>query len=222
MKLFGLLVLTMMLASCSSGVSPSSVGPTVEQAAADARRLSLPGIELDYPASWTVNQSQWMSTGFGSTSAIIGTLPWGPCEERDLNCHFEQRLEPGQISVEIGQLTLSTDDICSRGEMRPDLEGRGPDDPLATGSLARIDGRPTLVIDYDVRQADYYRSDEWRSWVIAVPGSTRRAFTIFAKYRAPGVDTMRGELDAVIASIRLIPATEPETTPDDCGPPFPP
>ncbi len=196
--------------------------PTVTPPVNGTRHLRLDGIELDYPASWTANDQGWPSTGFGWTVAVIGTLPWGPCARHDLNCHYQQRLQPGQISVDIGQLFLSREDICQLGRTRSDLEGRGPENPIATGSLARVDGRPALRTDYDVRQADYYRSDEWRSWVIAVPGSVDRAFTIHAKYRGPGVARMRRELDELIASIRLSPASEPEPGPDDCGPPFPP
>jgi hypothetical protein len=186
--------------------------------------LSVRGLELDYPADWSVNDEGWQTTGFGEPLAIIGTLPWGPCALSDINCHYELRLDPGQITVEIGTLFLVADgNICDLGRTRSDLVGRGPSDPPATGSLTRVDGRPTVRTDYAVGQTDYYHSDEWRDWLIAAPGSTRDGYTINAMYRGPGLDTLRSELDQLIASVRVGPSSAGNPTqPTDCGPPFPP
>ena len=172
------------LAACSSMPSQSPTptpspslfpAPTVSQpvdTVTTTHHLSVSGLELDYPADWSVNDQGWPTTGFGEDLAIIGTLPWGPCAASDLNCHYQQQLDPGQITVEIGTLSLVADgNICDLGRTRSDLVGRGPSDPPATGSLTRVDGRPTVRTDYAVGQTDYYRSDEWRDWLIAAPGS---------------------------------------------------
>ena len=55
-----------------------------------------------------------------------------------------------------------------------------------------------------------------------MPGSLERASTIEARYRGPGIERMRSQLDALIESIRFGPPPEEEEAPDDCGPPFAP
>lgn len=216
--------LVVLVAGLTIAACDSTTLPTDSPSAATTHHLALDGIELDYPADWTVHDRLPASTGFGQVMAIIGTLPWGPCAPVDINCHYEQRLEPGQISVQVGRLALvGEEDICELGASRSDLDGRGPDDAPAAGSLTRIDGRPAIRTDYDVRQADYYHSDEWRHWTIAAPGSRRDAYTIQAMYRGPGIEEMRVELDQLIATIRLGEGTSGNPTQlVDCGPPFPP
>lgn len=199
--------------------TPSQPGDSVTA----THHLSLGSLQLDYPSDWAVNDQLPLTAGFGQTLAIVGTLPWGPCATSDINCHFELRLEPGQITVEIGLQTLVTDgDICELGRTRSDLAARGPSDPPATGSLTRVDGRPAVRTDYAVGQADYYHSDEWRDWLIAAPGTTTAGYTISAMYRGPGLETLRAELDQLIASVRLGSSTAGDPTqPTDCGSPFP-
>lgn len=180
------------------------------------------GVTLTYPAGWMVNQAIPRSSGLGSTFAIIGTQPWGPCLPFDIDCHDELRLEPSQISVELGSGVSGGGSVCEIAASRSDLAGRGPSDPPATGHLIRVDGRPTLETDYGVGQADYYLSDAWRTWVIAAPGSTSLIYRVEAKYRGPGDDTFVGQLDDLVASIRFVgPQTSTDGGPADCGAPFP-
>lgn len=231
-------LVALLLAACSPTPSPSpnvttgpllsppptpTLSPTASQTASSiTRHLSVSGIELDYPSDWSVMDQGWPTTGMGQTLAIIGTLPWGSCAPSDLNCHYQLRLDPGQITVEIGTLLLVADNICDLGRTRSDLVGRGPSDPPATGSLTRVDGRPAVRTDYAVGQADYYHSDEWRDWLIAAPGTTTTGYTINAMYRGPDLETLRAELDQLVASVRLGPSTAGNPTqPADCGSPFP-
>jgi hypothetical protein len=228
------LLMALVVSACSAGPlrslpptqqsSEFATAPPSQEAdsAAATQHLSVAALEFDYPAGWSVNDQLPASTGFGQTLAIIGTLPWGPCAPSDINCHYQQRLEAGQITVEVGTLVVADGDICQLGRTRSDLAGRGPSDPTATGSLTRVDGRPTVRTDYVVDQADYYHSDEWRTWLIAAPGSTRDGYTIHGMYRGPGVEMMRSQLDQLIASVRLGPSTAGDPTqPTDCGAPFP-
>ena len=189
--------------------------------ASGTRAFNSNGVTLSYPAGWLVNQALPASSGLGSTFAIIGTQPWGPCLPLDLNCHLEQRLEPSQISVSLGLGILGGDTVCDIARDRHDLADRGPGDPPATGHLLRVDGRPTLQTDYAVNGLDYYRSDEWRHWVIAAPGSTQSVYRIEAMDRGPGTDRFRAQLDALVASIRFTLPPEAGDGPADCGSPFP-
>ena len=186
------------------------------------RSFSDNGISLSYPAGWNVYDWGWLSTGFGSTFAIIGTQAWGACLPVDLTCHYQLRLEPSQISVEFSSGQVPGPSVCELGVARSDLAGRGPNDPPAVGRLMRVDGRPTLQTDYAVNQTDYYISDAWRSWVIAAPGSIAWAYRIEARYRGPGDAEFRRQLDAMIASVKFGGAAhQTDGEPGDCGAPFP-
>jgi hypothetical protein len=175
------------------------------------------GISLSYPAGWIVNDQGWATSGLGSTFAFLGTQPWGACLPSDINCHYQLRLEPSQISVALARGLGPSPTICEVGANRSDLAGRGPSDPPATGHLLRVDGRPTLQTDYTVNQTDYYHSDEWRTWVIAAPGTTAEVYRVDAMYRGPGNEAFRQQLDALIASIKFTDSGGPA----DCGAPFP-
>jgi hypothetical protein len=186
------------------------------------RTFAANGVTLTYPAGWMVNQVIPPSSGLGSTFAIIGTQPWGLCLPLDINCHDDLRLDPSQISVELGSGVSGGGSVCEIAATRSDLAGRGPSDPPATGHLLRVDGRPTLETDYTVGQADYYLSDAWRTWVIAAPGSTTLIYRVDAKYRGPGDDAFFRQLDDLVASIRFVePQTSTDGGPADCGAPFP-
>lgn len=188
---------------------------------AGTRTLNRAAISLEYPAGWIVHDTIGGSSGLGQTIAILGTQPWGLCLPFDVNCHFEMRLEPSQISVSLGWGIVGGDTVCGIALDRHDLAGRGPGDPPAIGHLLRVDGRPTLQTDYAVDQTDYYHSDEWRTWVIAAPGSTQSVYRIEARYRGPRVDRFRAQLDDLVASIRFVGAPEAGGGPTDCGAPFP-
>jgi hypothetical protein len=185
------------------------------------RHVAEHSLELDIPFAWDVNTLIPPSTGFGSTFAVLGTQPWGPCLPFDINCHYQQRLGPSQISVELA-LGGVNEDFCEVGASRSDLAGRGAGDPVPTGRLMRIDGRPVIQTDYDVRRLDYYHSDEWRDWRIAAPGTTFYVYDISARYQGPDTLVFRSQLDAMIASITITP--DPQLGDDDqadCGAPFP-
>ena len=182
------------------------------------------GLDFDYPASWTIHDQLPASTGFGQTFAVIGTHAWpSSCGASDINCYYEATLEPGTIAVDIGVVYFpaTDDDLCVRGATGIDLQGRGPDDPVATRTLIRVDARPTLKTTYAVGGKDYYLSDEWLDWEIAAAGTVDEAYTIDAKVRGPGTDAMKAELDALIASIRLSRGPNTGQGPADCGAPFP-
>jgi hypothetical protein len=193
-----------------------------EPFAPGTRSMSANGITLSYPSGWIVHDQGWASTGLGSTFAILGTQPWGLCLPFDINCHEEAKLEPNQISVELGRGILGGESICDIGVDRHDLAGRGPGDPPATGHLVRVDGRPTLQTDYEVNRADYYLSDAWRVWIIAAPGSTTTIYRIDTKYRGPEIDRFHQQLDDLVASVRFTGGpVDGVGEPDDCGAPFP-
>ena len=189
--------------------------------ATGTKRYAANGIAFAYPAGWLVNEMLPASSGLGQTFALIGTQAWGLCLPLDSNCHDDQKLDASQISVKLTRGILGGTTICDRAVDRSDLAGRGPGDPPATGHLVRVDGRPTLQIDYAVNGTDYYRSDAWRTWVIAAPGSTQQVYWIEAMYRGPGDELFHQQLDDLVAGIRFDGAPPAGDGQTDCGAPFP-
>lgn len=205
------------IAPASLSLTNASIGTTT------TTHLSIHGLDLDYPSEWiAVTENFPVTTGFGQPLAVLGTVPWDGCASGDINCYYERKLDPDEISITVSDLFLPFNDLCELGKTRPDIAARGSDDPHATGSLLRIDGRPTVRTDYDVGQSDFYLSDEWRSWEIAEPGTIERAFVIDSRYRGPDLAALRAQLDKVVESVRLATISFGQATdPSDCGPPFP-
>jgi hypothetical protein len=182
------------------------------------------GFAFDYQADWAVHDQIPASTGFGQLLAVMGTLPWGPCAQSDINCHYEQRLGPGQIELQVSRVNLLSDDgICGYARERPDLAGRGPDDrQVLETRYFRIDGRPVVYTRYAAAADDYYLADGVRDWMIAPWDTTNDVFTLQAMFRGPGNDEMNATLDQLIASIQLESGFGPDYPPaTDCGDPFP-
>ena len=188
------------------------------------RHYSVSGISFDYPSTWAIHDRLPGTSGMGATWAILGTSSWDGCGDGDLQCFYDRPMAPATITVEIGEAIVASDeDICVRATTRPDLQGRGPTDAPATGSLTRVDGRPALRTDYAWHGIGFYEADEQRDWFIAAPGSTTMAYVVSAIYRGPGLDAFRADVDQLLASVRFsttdgIGGSDPNA---DCGAPFP-
>ena len=161
-----------------------------------------------------VHDQMPLELGGGQTIAVLGTLPWGPCDQTDLNCHLQQRLGPGEVDLTIA--SVAAYDICEFGT-RPLVAA----DPARTRVLIRIGGRPAIRFDASPAETDYYRSDLWRTWVIASPGTTSPV-VIDGKARAPAASAMASALDRVIANLQISPDPGADGGATDCGAPWPP
>lgn len=191
--------------------------------AAPTRTFHASGIEFEYPSGWSVHDRLPPSTGFGSSIAVLGTMPWGPCGPSDINCHYyEGRLGPGEIEVRVSSVFLGGSDFCPFASQRPDLAGLDPTITITRTEDLRIDGRPAIRTDYALNRPDYYLADEWRIWKIAFSDTVSRAYAIEASYRGSGNEASRQALDQLIASVHLDPPSGfGGERPADCGGPFP-
>ena len=179
------------------------------------------GLAFDYPSSWDIHYPG-PSTGMGQTFAILGTLPWGPCGATDVNCHFQERLDRGEIQVDVGITAGFGTDFCTWAAERPDLAGRTAADPPVSGNrYFRVDGRPAIETTFAVHGMDYYLSDEWRIYRFAAADGIGQTYVINASYRGPGLDGFHDALDRLIASIHLTPIQAVVPPVPDCGSPFP-
>jgi hypothetical protein len=172
----------------------------------DATRFDNNGISFSYPASWTVNDKLPATTGMGQTIALLGTQRWGACAAYDINCHYEQKLDPGAIEVRIERAVAVGGDggFCSYARYRPDLQGRVSTDPQVVETrLFRVLGHPVIYTAYAVNGTDYYLSDEWRQWTIGVSDAGNEVFGIDSRFRGPGVDALHAALDAMVQTVQI-------------------
>jgi DNA-binding CsgD family transcriptional regulator len=183
-------------------------------------RYERSGLSFEYPAAWTLHDRLPAETGFGQTLALIGTIPWGPCDDSDINCHYREHLGSGQVEVQLGVVSLFTMNICEWAKQRPDLAGRTDGPALAGIEYRRVQGRPAVRTDWVVNGSDYYGSDGWQEWMIASPDSLDVAYTISAKWHGPGDEAFLADLDHLVATLTL-PSTGAAGPPGDCGSPFP-
>ncbi|HEY4228065.1 MAG TPA: hypothetical protein VGM49_06985 [Candidatus Limnocylindrales bacterium] len=183
---------------------------------------SAQGISFDYPYGWTVHGDLGPSSGAGSIYAVLGTLPWGPCDAYDINCHFAERLDRREIEIQVGDGLLLSGDFCAYALDRSDLVPRTDGIRVSGIHYIRIDGRPAIETEYSLDTTDYYLSDGWRKWEIAPADTTAIRYTISAMWRGPGDDEFLAELDRLVASIKLGPTPYGQASSGDCGAPFPP
>lgn len=188
------------------------------------KRVTLPGLSFDMPFGWDVHTDIPPSTGMGQTMALIGTLPWGPCDAYDINCHYAQRLDRGEVEVEIDDDTMLDGDMCAYALNNPDAVPRTDGVQVTAIHYFRVDGRPAIETEYSLDNTgspNYYLADGQRKWDIAPADTTSERFTIFAQWRGPGDDAFLAQLDRLVASIKLTSSGSAGTQSSDCGAPFP-
>jgi hypothetical protein len=159
------------------------------------------GIGFDHPGAWPAHDAIASFTG-GSVLAVLGTVPIpARCGTAhvDINCYYEQRLPPGTISVVVGTGSFGGATL---------FDARTPDPHEIGRERVEVGGAPAVVHHY--HPGDFYGEDEAIGWEIAFPRSVLEAFVIQARLRGPGLAELRGELDRLIASVRL----------DGLGPPL--
>ncbi len=147
------------------------------------------GLSFQYPKEWKVYPSSMVGT-MGSVFAVMGTSDVGGCNGIlgiDPNCGFATPLGPGTLRVVVGTGAMPGFSIL-------DHEPPG-------GWQLFVDGLPAYVEETGPNSAD--ASDLSLSWTIARPGSLDNFYTLEAALRGPGVEEMRAQLNALVASIRF-------------------
>jgi hypothetical protein len=171
-----------------------------------AGRYERDGLSFVYPASWQQRDA-------GSV-VILGTLKIPPrcgLVLVDVNCYYEQRLEPGTISVVVS------------GNAGGRMSSGGPIVGVKPANAANTDlvigGMPALFSDYGgLGPDDYYSADEVFRWIITRPDDVGRGWSIEADLRGPGVAELRDQITAAVASVRIAgaePNGGPSPMPDE-------
>lgn len=171
----------------------------------DLRTLDAGEFAFDYPADWLAYDSTVAFSG-GSSIAVIGTQPvearCGTSAHVDVNCVYEQVLEPGAIRVFIGTGAYRGGTVLDR----PDIEN-------GTTTRLTIAGMPAIRDEFDRRPDSYYQEDLQVHWSIGRRATLSNVVRIEAMARDPGTADARAAFDAIIGSFRFADPTPPDPTP---------
>ena len=183
-----------------SGLVDFRDGPTP-----DLRTLDAGTFALDFPTEWIAYDAGAPFSG-GSSTAVLTTQPiearCGDESHVDINCVFEQRLEPGQLRIFVGTGAYRGNTILDRA----DIEN-------GTSTRLTLGGMPAILDEFDVTPDDYYLADQSAGWAIATPTSLGRVIRIEFRARDPEAVAARTAVDALVASFRFAPPPTP--LPDD-------
>jgi hypothetical protein len=157
---------------------------------------------FEYPADWLGYDTTVAFSG-GSSIAVLGTQPvesrCGDERHVDVNCVYEQPLEPGDIRVFVGTGAFRGGTVLDP----PDIEN-------GTTTRHTVAGMPAVLDEYDPQPDSFYREDLSLSWSIGRPGLLSNVIRIELRAREPVgrrprsvVAEVRAALDSLIASFRF-------------------
>ena len=176
----------------------------------DLRTLDAGEFAFDFPAEWLVYDAS--ATGSGVSSiAVLGTQAveprCGDARHVEINCVYEQPLEPGDIRVIVGTGGYRGGTVLDRA----DIEN-------GTTTRQTVAGMPAILDTFDVQPDSYYREDLSLAWSIGRPGLLSNVVTIEVRARGGEgwssiVTEARAATDAIIASFRFSGAQPDPTEP---------
>jgi hypothetical protein len=204
----GLLVAVAALALAGGVLSPRLPGTVGAAGAAGTSVWTAPesvpgaGITLSHPSGWTVSTVPWPVGVTGGTVTFLGTVPatvtmtpapntTGGAVRVDT---FATTLTPGAVVLRI----LVDDGTDSLGTFLAD-----PTSATAT----QVGGRPA-VMGPSV-PLGRTGAEESTTWVVSSGDAYGRRIVITAVLAGPGLDALRAQVDAVVASITLTPSATP-------------
>jgi hypothetical protein len=162
------------------------------------------GLAFDYPASWKASVSglnEHYGTildflGTGSGLATCAPITPGPSDQfiSGTECGTYITIGPGQVVVEL-----------SRGGGPGTFGPIDPADPTglaAGGRYVTVGGLPAISGGQNTSITD---ADLTLDWTLSVPGELNSRYDLRAEIKNPGVDQMRAQVEALVASIRYSP-----------------
>jgi hypothetical protein len=158
---------------------------------------------FSFPSAWSVGDARTVSSG-GSVIAVLGTTSMEPrcgIVHVDINCVYEQRLEPGEVRVIVGTGAYRGSTVLDR-----------PDSETGITTRPTVGGMPA-ILDDQTATAGYYLADLNLQWSIGRPQSLGSVVRIDVLARDPGAADARAAAEALIASFAYTPP--PATLPPD-------
>jgi len=178
-------------------VRTGSPAPFASAPAGTLAHFDRDGLAFDYPASWNTSVSglnmHYVTIldflGTGSGLATCEAITPGPNDKflSGSQCGANLTVGVGEVMVEL-----------SRQDGPP---GPGPIDP---GNPNALDPRGKYVTVGGL-PAVFQDSGATLDWTLSVPGQLISRYVIHAEIKDPGADTMRAQVEALVASIRYDP-----------------
>jgi hypothetical protein len=189
--LAGMAVLVMVLALVPLAVNLRSNGPPSDGTVGPLTHWDGGGLAFAYPASWsakpdvgvTSNVVLWTGRGLvDCTAPTPGAVQCGP-----------RPVDPGQVIVEVSKYFAGAP-----------LAIIDPTDPSALTpgeKYVTVGGLPAVLQDVSPDSNSRTTLD----WQLSVPGQLYYRYSIHAEFKNPGVDQMRAQVEALVASVRYDP-----------------
>ena len=185
------------LAACAGSSSTASVAGTPTPAGLAPFHEN--GLVFEYPAEWRVFHYSEVSS-FSNLIAYLATVDVpDPCttSANETTCSNRYRLDPNTLVVTVRSNGNPTFDM---------LQGRPP------GAQAMMIGGLPAWVEPESAPVLGVGADVGIVWTLSMPGSVDNFYTITADIRGPDIDRLRGEVDALVASIRYDPPVVPLST----------
>jgi hypothetical protein len=207
------LVSTSAVASTTADQTASSPAPVGLLAHFDSD-----GLAFDYPASWQTSVSglnmhyitilEFIGTGSGL--ATCEAITPGPSDLfiSGSQCGTNLKVGPGQIVVQLSR---------ADGPPSPPIDPSDPRGISAGGAYVTVGGLPAIYdegppTDPQASSGSLLALD----WTLSVPERPNGRYLIHVEMKGPGVERMRAQVEALIASVRYdppIPALSPTDGP---------
>jgi hypothetical protein len=182
-----------------AGGSVSGTPPAVP--AGNLAHFDRDGLVFDYPADWQASVSGLNEhyitildfLGTGSGLATCTALTPGPSDQflSGTQCGTDIRVDPGQVMVEL-----------SRSDGPGGLGPIDPADPSGIaygGKYVTVGGLPAIYSE------DTSNAIIALDWILSVPTELISRYRIHAHIKGPGVERMRAQVEALVASIAYDP-----------------
>jgi hypothetical protein len=200
-----LLLVAVVLVPLAIGTRPNLVADTSHAptpAPTGLAHFDRDGLAFDYPAAWTATVSgqnmryvailDYVGTGSGLATCV--PLTPGPNDQfiSGTFCEHNVTVGPGQVIVELslpgGPVHLGPID---------------PSDPSAldpAGKYVTVGGLPAIFSEGSAADAA-----TTLDWTLSVPGQLGSRYQIHVEMKGPGLDLMRAQVEALVASLQYDP-----------------
>jgi hypothetical protein len=160
------------------------------------------GLAFDYPADWSLSASGYQMRE-STALDFIGTVPalpiCTPSGEGMMGANCGVDIHPGA-----GQILISIFLLDGPGLHSDPINPADPSGLYGSQTYVAVGGLPAIFEDQGAGS-----DAETLTWTLSVPGQLRQKYSIRAEIRDPGLDQMRTQVMAVVASIRYDPPVPP-------------
>jgi hypothetical protein len=175
---------------------PSAVAPSASLSAATTAgfaHFDTAGIAFDYPAAWAISYPDF-DMHYSRIVAFLGTgTATAACQsvgDNGQQCGPDIRVGPGQLMVEVAN-------IFGPPKMSP-IDPADPAPIADGGRYVTVAGLQAITGDGPAADLGV---DVAIGWTLSKPGSVEGRYALDVRMRGPGLEAMRAQVDALVASL---------------------